>query len=79
MQAMLTSFAKQDYENKLCILGDILELGKVAEKEHKEILQLCTKLNLESFFIGKEFLKVRKTAYKNTNDFAIFLCIFRYF
>ena len=31
MEAMLDSFAKQDYQNKLCILGDMLEMGDFSD------------------------------------------------
>jgi len=69
MKAMLTSFSKQDNENKLCILGDMLELGKYSEKEHQEITSLCKSLNLSCYFIGKEFQKVNNDAFKNRQDF----------
>ena len=69
MKAMLTSFSKQDNENKLCILGDMLELGGYSEKEHQEITSLCKSLNLNCYFIGEEFQKVNNDAFKNRQDF----------
>ena len=69
MKAMLLSFSEQEYLNKLCVLGDMLELGKEAEKEHQEIILLCTKLRLDCHYIGKEFGKVTKKAFKNRKEF----------
>jgi len=65
MKAMLISFAKQNYKNKLCILGDMLELGEHSHKEHNEVLKLCKKLALESIFVGEEFSKSTNNAFKN--------------
>jgi len=69
MQAMLLSFSEQEYLNKLCILGDMLELGKESEKEHQKIILLCKKLSLDCHYIGKEFRKVTKKAFKNRKEF----------
>jgi len=70
MTAMLHSFAKQNYENKLCILGDMLEMGETSLKEHQEIINLVNELKLESIFIGEEFSKVNTAAYNRIGDFA---------
>ena len=70
MKAMLTSFAKQDFKNKLCVLGDMLEMGETSLKEHKAIVTLTKKLQLDCVFIGSEFLKVADTAYKNIDEFS---------
>ncbi len=69
MQAMLLSFSEQKYLNKICILGDMLELGKASEKEHQKIILLCTKLNLDCYYIGEEFRKVTKKTFKNRKEF----------
>ena len=73
MKAMITSFSKQDYTNKLCILGDMLELGEYTIKEHSAILDLIDTLNLEIILIGKEFSKISNKAFKDRNAFVIFL------
>jgi len=69
MKAMLVSFSKQDYSNKICILGDMLELGKYSKKEHQEINALCKDINLSCYFIGEEFKKVNNDAFKSRQDF----------
>ena len=73
MNAMLCSFSRQEYENKICILGDMLELGDYAQDEHKKIVNLCKKLSLECYFVGIEFNKVNNNAFINTNDFSKYL------
>ena len=69
MKAMLHSFSEQDYTNKICILGDMLELGKYSKKEHKEITSLCKNLNLNCYFIGEEFQRVNNDAFKDRKNF----------
>jgi UDP-N-acetylmuramoyl-tripeptide--D-alanyl-D-alanine ligase len=69
MKAMLLSFSEQDYTDKICILGDMLELGEYSKKEHQEITSLCENLNLSCYFIGEEFQKVNNQAFKNRRDF----------
>jgi UDP-N-acetylmuramoyl-tripeptide--D-alanyl-D-alanine ligase len=69
MKAMLLSFSEQKYLKKLCVLGDMLELGRESVKEHQEIILLCKKLNLDCYYIGEEFGKVTKKAFKNRKEF----------
>ena len=73
MKAMLESFANQDYKNKLCILGDMLEFGSYSDKEHNKILELCKRLNLESLFVGEKFRKSSKESFKNISDLKKFI------
>ena len=73
MKAMLTSFAKQNYKNKVCILGDMLELGMHSKKEHLEIINLTRELTLETIFIGKEFSLIYKNAFQSRKEFEGFL------
>ena len=73
MTAMLHSFAKQNYENKLCILGDMLEMGNTSLQEHKAIIDLTNELKLECIFIGTEFAQVHKQVYNSTDKFSEFL------
>ena len=75
MKAMITSFSKKKYKNKLCILGDMLELGNHSFNEHQKILKLINKLNIKVFFIGKEFLNVNQNAFENRIAFENFLKI----
>ena len=69
MRAMLLSFSEQEDLTKICILGDMLELGKGSEKEHQEIISLCEKLGLNCYYIGSEFRRITKKAFKNRKEF----------
>ena len=65
MKAMLSSFANQEYKNKLCILGDMLELGGDSNKEHLDIMKLTNQLELDCIFVGKIFHSLTKNSFKN--------------
>ena len=65
MKAMLSSFSNQEYKNKLCILGDMLELGQESNKEHLDIIKLINQLELDCIFVGKIFHSLTKNSFKN--------------
>tara|TARA_B100000927_G_C16469522_1_gene470999 strand:+ start:298 stop:1554 length:1257 start_codon:yes stop_codon:yes gene_type:complete len=73
MKAMITSFYKKKYKNKLCILGDMLELGNHSFNEHQRILKLINEFNIKAIFVGKEFLNVNQNAFENRISLEIFL------
>ena len=60
MNEMINSFYKIKKESKVCILGDMGELGIFSKDEHEEIINLNKKLNLKTFYIGSEFRKLTK-------------------
>ena len=53
--AALKNLDQLEVENKLYILGDMLELGEISVEAHKEIIELCADLNLQGFFVGSEY------------------------
>jgi UDP-N-acetylmuramoyl-tripeptide--D-alanyl-D-alanine ligase len=67
MQSALLSFAKTESNEKIAIIGDMLELGEEAEQKHKEIIQLLNKLQISYFTVGPIFQKVLENR-------AIFKC-----
>lgn len=73
MKAMLDSFAKQKHKNKLCILGDMLELGDYSTEEHSNIIKYCKELELACIFVGDEFGKVNTETFKNTSNLKKFI------
>ena len=73
MKAMLNSFANQQYKNKICILGDMLELGVRAEKEHQEIITLTNKLELDCLFVGEIFNSLTENGFKNKTEIIKYL------
>tara|TARA_B100000579_G_scaffold433076_1_gene451156 strand:- start:688 stop:1965 length:1278 start_codon:yes stop_codon:yes gene_type:complete len=74
MNEMINSFYKIKKENKVCILGDMGELGKYSKKEHNEIIKLIQKLNILTFYIGGEFCKAtNKNSFINMKEFKNYL------
>ena len=68
MKAMLSSFSNQEYKNKLCILGDMLELGQESNKEHLDIIKLTNQLELDCIFVGEIFHSLTKNSFKNKQE-----------
>lgn len=73
MKAMIISFSNKKYKNKLCILGDMLELGNYSYEEHLNIIKIVNNLNLKVIFIGKEFSSVNSDAFENRVFFEDYL------
>ena len=59
MQSALESFLMINHSNKLAVLGDMLELGNVSEKEHQNIVNWLNENNIETILVGKEFSKIK--------------------
>ncbi len=55
MQSALESFALNSHPDKLFIIGDMKELGIEEAKEHKVIVRLIEKLNLNGYTVGNAF------------------------
>lgn len=56
MKNALNYFHNYPAENKIAILGDMLELGKASLEEHQNILSQIEKLNIQQvILVGKEF------------------------
>lgn len=56
MMAALENFSAMPAENKVAILGDMLELGTVSKQEHKLLAEAVLKENFSKvIFVGKEF------------------------
>lgn len=56
MMAALENFRLMPVDNKIVILGDMLELGKVSSEEHKQIVEVVMKENFKkAIFVGEEF------------------------
>ncbi|MBI9037149.1 MAG: UDP-N-acetylmuramoyl-tripeptide--D-alanyl-D-alanine ligase [Bacteroidales bacterium] len=62
MEAAIRNFAELDYENKVLIIGDMLELGSESLTEHRSILKLVQELGFNNnvFLIGNEFCEANK-------------------
>jgi UDP-N-acetylmuramoyl-tripeptide--D-alanyl-D-alanine ligase len=63
MAAALNNFRQYPGNSKLCILGDMLELGDYSVEEHAKIRDLATQAGFQMvLFVGQHFMKVRKEA-----------------
>lgn len=76
MRVALENFFQLSKPNKVAILGDMFELGKESNYEHKEIVNLVLKNeNTHCYFIGKDFYKHKNNSdnfhfYENFEEFA---------
>ncbi|MEO6168546.1 MAG: UDP-N-acetylmuramoyl-tripeptide--D-alanyl-D-alanine ligase, partial [Chitinophagales bacterium] len=63
MQAALESFSMMPADNKVAILGDMLELGIVSKHEHEQVIAYVQKEKFSKvIFVGEEFGKAMKEA-----------------
>lgn len=71
----LKSFSSINEDNKLAILGDMLELGSVSHDEHHKIISYLQTENMDAILVGEEFskLKSKYPTFQNTNDLIKFL------
>ena len=61
MEASIKNFAKIDAENKVLIIGDMLELGEYTISEHQYIINLVDNLNFKDIIlVGNVFCEVCK-------------------
>lgn len=67
MEAAINSFDIMKSENKILILGDMLELGEISFAEHIKISELLERKKLKAILVGKEFLKI-KSSFKTYID-----------
>ncbi len=66
MKSALESFAQIPTNEKIFIIGDMLELGDESIKEHEKIIELIDKLNLKGFYVGSIFKTILN---ENNNAF----------
>jgi UDP-N-acetylmuramoyl-tripeptide--D-alanyl-D-alanine ligase len=70
MMAAIDNFDIMEGENKMAILGDMLELGEQSEVEHQNIVRRLMESKIERIIlVGKEFKKACETL--GVNKFEI--------
>ena len=57
MAAAIESFSRMAAGHKLCILGDMKELGRSSQAEHRRLCHMLRDMRLEAWLVGEEFLK----------------------
>jgi UDP-N-acetylmuramoyl-tripeptide--D-alanyl-D-alanine ligase len=70
MEKSINSFTKK--ENKTFILGDMKELGKYSEKEHKDILNKISKYSNLKILVGSDFYKLKSKIFGTSQNFLFF-------
>lgn len=82
MQVALTNFFQLSESPKIAILGDMFELGSKSKEEHENIIKTCQEqVDIEFFFIGKQFFNCKKAAnekikfYEDFESFKNYLSI----
>jgi UDP-N-acetylmuramoyl-tripeptide--D-alanyl-D-alanine ligase len=78
MMAAIKNFAAMPGENKSVILGDMLELGQYATREHEKIIQVVDQYDFrEVMLVGKLFYDIpaagRYLKFKNTEQLTAWL------
>ena len=62
LRAALDNFSVTAFENKVLMLGDMLELGEDSLKEHQDILRRALEISGELYLVGDEFRKAAESA-----------------
>ena len=63
MKEAINNLIQSESSKKYFILGDMLELGKEAKKEHQEIIELLMDNDLKGILVGKLFQSVKQNEY----------------
>ena len=71
MMLALESFHDFDYDKKIAIIGDMLELGEESEQEHKKIIDYCEANNIDFITVGPIFQKLKTDgAYQTVGELS---------
>ena len=68
LKSALESFAMIKEQYKLCIIGDMKELGAESVVEHQKIISLVEELNLQTYVVGEEFSAIASTNIREKFD-----------
>ncbi|MES2763559.1 MAG: UDP-N-acetylmuramoyl-tripeptide--D-alanyl-D-alanine ligase [Bacteroidota bacterium] len=61
MSLAIDNFEKQNFKNKVIILGDMLELGEYSDSEHQKIMDQLSKNSVNNvMLVGVQFFKLKK-------------------
>lgn len=71
MQSALESFLMIEADNKIAIIGDMLELGADTKEEHDKIIKICKENDINYLVVGEYFSKSEvnpKIRFASTNE-----------
>lgn len=76
MQAAITNLALQESDDKMVILGDMLELGDASESIHRDLVEQLVKHNFSAYLVGEHFGRIQQSHFNHfpaTTDLAAHL------
>jgi len=69
MKGALLNFQKMEGDNKIAILGDMLELGQYAGEEHRQTIRQARQIPLQQLIlVGPEFSKIKENGLLTFNN-----------
>lgn len=68
MFSALSSFVEIAHQDKLAILGDMLELGQDGPEEHQKIVDYLKQHQIDFITVGSIFKKINPQGFQQTND-----------
>ena len=68
VEVAIKNFSKREDEQKLVVLGDMLELGDESHSEHSKIICLLEELHLDSILVGSQFGLVEQQSFIHFED-----------
>ena len=70
MKSAIDSFHMNNVDDKIAIIGDMLELGDQSVTEHEKIIQLLNEYKINYITVGPIFETIvhSKPKFKNTSD-----------
>ena len=72
MMAALQHFNTMRGDSKMVFLGDMFELGEIAQKEHQKIVDYLTNSNIDEIYIIGSYFSKTKSQVKNIYQFTSF-------
>ncbi len=80
MASALKSFAMIENDHKICILGDMKELGDDSKEEHRRIIELIEQLSIQAHVVGDEFFSIQSCnilkRFRTVEDLKEFISLF---
>ena len=71
MIAAIDNFNQEIQDNKIMILGDMLELGDFSRDEHSKIIDYLSKMNVEAVYLVGQFfssINISESKFKKFSD-----------
>jgi UDP-N-acetylmuramoyl-tripeptide--D-alanyl-D-alanine ligase len=70
MKAALQNFVSMNANQKIAMLGQMMELGEASKEEHQQLINLADKLKIEVILVGDNFNECDKRGFQHFNDTA---------